>query len=366
MSRTGTATHVPADAAGTSGDAARVRPPARTGCGSREDIGGFWEPLSGIGDAGSFRLPMSPPTGISSAAARPDLVDPATLSQLGGIEFIARVVVEGFLMGLHRSPHRGFSAEFAELRAYQAGDDLRYIDWRMFGRSDRYYVKQFEEETNLRAYLLLDVSESMGWSSQPRTLPSKLWYAKHLAASLALILLRQGDSVGMAAFHDRMTDRVHARGGRRQWHELVRRLRPLEAEGGTSAETALRDLAVRLRRRGLVVLFSDLLVRTDATFTALKFLRHHGHEVLVFHLIDPGERELPPASEARFFDPETQDELLVSVADIRAEYRRAVEDALEEWKRKLRPLGIDYEVVDTDRPLSVGLRAYLRKRERLG
>jgi uncharacterized protein (DUF58 family) len=297
---------------------------------------------------------------------RADLLDPHTLSQLGGIEFIAREVVEGFLMGLHRSPHRGFSAEFAELRGYQSGDDLRYIDWRMFGRSDRYYVKQFEEETSLRAHLLIDVSESMGWSSEPAVLPSKLWYAKHLAASLALILLRQGDSVGMAAFHERIVDRVRARGGRRQWPELVRRIQALEAEGGTSAEGALRDVAMRLRRRGLVVLFSDLLVSRGETLTALKFLRHHGHEVLVFHLVDPGERELPSAPDARFFDPETGDELLVSVADIRDEYRAAVREALAEWQRDLRPHGIDYEVIDTDRSLSLALRAYLRKRERLG
>jgi len=299
-------------------------------------------------------------------ASRPDLLDPATLAQLGGIELLARGVVEGFLMGLHRSPHRGFSAEFAELRAYRAGDDLRYIDWRMYGRSDRFYVKQFEEETNLRAYILLDVSESMGWTSSPGALPSKLWYAKLLAAALALVLLRQGDAVGMAAFHDRIVQRLQARGGRRQWHEVVRRLRPLEAEGGTSAERALRDLAVRLRRRGLVILLSDLLVATESTRTALHFLRHRGHEVLVFHLVDPGERELPPASEARFFDPETREELLVSVPAIRAEYRRAVATALVEWERALKPQGIDYEVVDTDQPMSLALRAYLRKRERLG
>ena len=299
-------------------------------------------------------------------ASRPDLLDTETLSQLGGIELIARQVVEGFLMGLHSSPHRGFSAEFAELRAYQAGDDLRYIDWRMFGRSDRYYVKQFEEETNLRAHLLVDVSESMGWSSDPGVLPSKLWYAKHLAASLALILLRQGDSVGMAAFHDVIVERVRARGGRRQWTELTRRLADLQASEGTSAERALRDLAVRLRRRGLVILLSDLLVRPEETLTALKFLRHHGHEVLVFHLLDPGERELPRVSEACFFDPETNDELLVSIPDIRIEYRAAVADALEEWQNNLRPYGIDYQVLETDQPLSSALRTYLRKRERLG
>ncbi len=295
-----------------------------------------------------------------------DLLDPAALSQLGGIEFVAREVVEGFLMGLHRSPHRGFSAEFAELRAYRAGDDLRYIDWRMFGRSDRFYVKQFEEETNLRAYLLVDVSESMGWSSAPDFLPTKLWYAKHLAACLAMILLRQGDAVGLVAFHDRVAARVRPRGGRRQWPELVRTLRDLDAVGGTSAEGALRDLAIRLRRRGLVILFSDMLVARPETITALKFLRHHGHEVLVFHLMDPGERDLPPGAEARFFDPETGQELLVSAADVRSEYRAAVEGALAEWRAELRPQGIDYEVIDTDRPLSTALRAYLRKRERLG
>lgn len=309
---------------------------------------------------------MTQDRATAPGASRPDLLDPATLAQLGGIELLAREVVEGFLMGLHRSPHRGFSAEFAELRAYQAGDDLRYIDWRMYGRSDRFYVKQFEEETNLRAHILLDMSESMGWSSDPGTLPPKLWYAKLLAAALALVLLRQGDAVGLAAFHDRVEERVLARGGRRQWNEIVRRLRPLEARGGTSAESALRDVAVRLRRRGLVILLSDLLVTPETTRTALKFLRHRGHEVLVFHLLDPGERELPAASEARFFDPETDEELLVSVADMRAEYREAVAAALAEWETSLRPQGIDYQVVGTDQPLSLALRAYLRKRERLG
>jgi len=300
------------------------------------------------------------------ASSRPDLLEPETLSRLGGLEFIARAVVEGFLMGLHRSPHRGFSAEFAELRAYQPGDDLRYIDWRMYGRSDRFYVKQFEEETNLRANLLVDVSASMGWSSRPGELPTKLWYARHLAASLSLILLRQGDRVGMATFDDRIRTRVDARGGRRQWREIARRLAASEAGGRTEARSALRDVAVRLERRGLVLLFSDLLVDPEPTRTALKFLRHRGHEVLVFHLLDPGERELPATGDARFFDPESGDELDVRVADLRAEYREAVAEALAEWEAELRPHGIDYVVLETHRPLSLALREYLRKRARLG
>jgi uncharacterized protein (DUF58 family) len=297
---------------------------------------------------------------------RPDLLDPAALARFGGVEFIARKVVEGFLMGLHRSPHRGFSAEFAELRAYQPGDDLRYIDWRMFGRSDRYYVKQFEEETNLRAYLLLDVSTSMGWSSKPDTLPTKMWYAKHLAASLALILLRQGDAVGFAAFDDQVRARLAPGGGQKQWHEMVRRLEPLEARGRSEAHSALKDIAIRLRKRGLVILISDLLVDAEETRRALRFLRHRGHEVLVLHVMDPGERDLPTTGDVRFFDPESADELQVSVADMRSEYREAVAEALKEWERSLRPHGIEYALVDTDQSFSHALRAYLRKRERLG
>ncbi|MDX1567864.1 MAG: hypothetical protein R3223_08695, partial [Longimicrobiales bacterium] len=186
------------------------------------------------------------------------------------------------------------------------------------------------------------------------------------AASLALILLRQGDRVGLATFDDQIRGRLGARGGRRQWREIARRLASVEARGGTSAESALRDVAIRLHRRGLVILFSDLLVDPEPTRTALRFLRHRGHEVLVFHLMDPGERELPPTGDARYFDPETDEELEVSVADLRTEYRTAVQEAIDEWERALRPHGIEYLVLDTSRPLSTALRQYLRKRERLG
>ncbi|HSJ25409.1 MAG TPA: DUF58 domain-containing protein, partial [Longimicrobiales bacterium] len=196
---------------------------------------------------------------------RADLLHPAELAALGGLEFVARHVVEGFIAGLHRSPHRGFSVEFAEHRMYQAGDDLRYIDWRMFGRSDRYYIKQFEEETNLRGYLLVDTSASMGWSSVPGSLPPKLWYARQLAACLALMLIRQGDAVGLIAFDDAIRARTAPRGGRRHWHDVVRTLESVDAAGRTDPGSALQDLATRLRRRGLVILISDLLVDTSAS-----------------------------------------------------------------------------------------------------
>lgn len=299
-------------------------------------------------------------------STRVDLLHPRDLAQMGGLEFVAREVVEGFLTGLHRSPHRGFSVEFAEHRMYQPGDDLRYIDWRMYGRSDRYYVKQFEEETNLRTYLLIDTSSSMAWSSEPGSLPPKLWYAKQLAACLSLLLLRQGDSVGVVGFDDQVRVTAAPRGGRRHWHEILRSVSSLEASGKTEAANALRDIAGRLRRRGLVILISDLLVDPEATRLALRFLRHRGHEVLVFHLMDPGERELPAVGDARFVDPETQDELPISVADMRTEYRDAVQRAIQEWHDTLVPAGIDYNLLETHRPLTGPLRMYLRKRERLG
>lgn len=300
----------------------------------------------------------------SALRDRADLLEPRELAALGGLEFVARQVVEGFIAGLHRSPHRGFSVEFAEHRMYQPGDDLRHIDWRMFGRSDRYYVKQYEAETNLRAFLLLDTSASMEWASEGQQ--PKLWYARQLAASLALLLLRQGDSVGLVAFDEVSRASVPARGGRRHWYEMLRVLEGVSGSGRTDATSALRDIAGRLRRRGLIILLSDLLVEPEATRLALRFLRHRGHEVLVFHLLDPGERELPGLADARFVDPETSEELPVSVADLRSEYREAVGRALVEWRDALAPQGIDHTVVQTDQPMAHALRAYLRKRERLG
>jgi len=307
--------------------------------------------------------PAPPP---ARASRRADLLSPSELAALGGLELLARSVVKGFLMGLHRSPHRGFSAEFAELRAYRPGDDLRHIDWRMYARSDRYYVKQFEEETNLRAYLLLDVSASMEWSSDPPDLPTKLWYGRLLTAALALLLLRQGDRAGLAVFDDRVRDWVPDRGGKRQWGELVRRLLDARSRGGTDPTEALRTAALRLGQRGLVVLISDLLTEPEATLRALGYLRHRGHEVLVLHLLDPGERRLPGSGEVLLRDPETEEEIRVDVTELQRDYGDAVERALEEWRRQLSPRGIEYHVVDTSAPLGHALRAVLNKRSRLG
>lgn len=302
----------------------------------------------------------------AGGSRRPDLMAPLHVSALGRLEFVARAVVDGFLIGLHRSPHRGFSVEFAENRPYYPGDDIRFVDWKMYGRSDRYYIKQFEEETNLRAYLLLDTSESMAWVSDAERFVPKLEYARLLAASLALLLLRQGDAVGLLAFDDVIRAHVESRGVLRHLHRVVRELDALEGRGGTGAQRALGDVAVRLRRRGLVILISDLLVDSDATRDALHYLRHRGHEVLVFHLMDPAERHLPEAGDALFFDPETDEELRTSSSALRREYGRAVEEAITDWRRVCRGMGADYELVTTDTPVGHVLRRYLEKRARLG
>lgn len=278
---------------------------------------------------------------------------------------MARGIVEGFLIGLHDSPRRGFSAEFAENRSYNKGDDLRYLDWKVYARTDRLFVKQFEEETNLRAYLLLDVSGSMGWVSAADRYPTKLEYARLLAASLSLLLIQQGDATGLIAFDDTIRNHVVPRTTRRHWRRLLGELTALTPNGKTEAGSAIKDLSTRLQRRGLVVLISDLLVDPDTTRTALRYLRHRGHEVIVFHIMDPGELDLPAAGEAIFFDPETGEELGANSAALRKQYRAAVEAAVDSWRKESLRAGADYALLTTDMPLGIALRQFLRKRSRL-
>lgn len=304
-------------------------------------------------------------TGAGSRS-RPDLMNPSDLYDPGRLELIARSVVEGFLIGLHRSPHRGFSVEFAENRPYYPGDDIRFLDWRMYARSDRWYLKQFEEETNLRAYLVLDASRSMRWSSSAMDGFSKLDSGRLIAASLASLMLRQGDATGFVAYDERVRTHISPRASRRHLATILRELVALEGEGGSEAGTAIRDVAIRLRRRGLVVLISDLLVDAEGTQRALHFLRHRGHEVIVLHVMDPGERELPAAGDAVFFDPETGEELRTSSAALRTEYAAAVQSAIARWRSECRGMGADYHMLMTDTPLGVALGHVLQKRARLG
>jgi uncharacterized protein (DUF58 family) len=286
---------------------------------------------------------------------RIDLLDPFEAAKLGGIELVARSVVEGFLSGLHRSPYHGFSVEFAEHRPYQAGDELRYLDWKVLARRDRLYVKQFEEEKNLRATLVLDVSRSMGWAGRADRL-TKCGYAVRLAAALGLILLRQRDATGLIAFDDAVRVAIPPKARSGQWHLLTRTLQSLEAGGGTAAEGALRRVTDVLRRRGMVLFLSDLLLDRDAVLTALRFLRHRGHSVIVLHLMDPSEKDLDPAGEARFVDPETGESVVAAPRDLRADYRATVDGVVRGWRRDCRSSGIGYHQITTTTPFGHALR----------
>ncbi len=291
--------------------------------------------------------------------ARLDLLEPAEVARLGGLEVTTEGVVEGFLTGLHRSPRRGFSVEFAEHRMYQPGDELRYVDWKMLARSDRLYVKQFEEETNLRAMVVLDASRSMGWSGSPGEVLPKLAYAERLVAALALLLLRQRDATGLIAFDEAVRHVTPPRARRSQWGQLCATLAALEAGTGTAAEPALRRVVDQLRRRGLVIFVSDLLLDRRLTLTALRFLRHRGHQVLVLHVMDPAEVALRGPAEARFEDPETGAAVVLRPRDWAAPYADTVRDVVAGWRAACRRSGIAYHRITTDTPFGHVLRAVL-------
>jgi uncharacterized protein (DUF58 family) len=294
-----------------------------------------------------------------TSRARLDLLDPLEVSKLGGLEIITEGVVEGFLSGLHRSPRRGFSVEFAEHRMYQAGDELRYVDWKILGRSDRLYVKQFEEETNLRAMIVADTSRSMAWTGSPGTVLPKLAYAQRLIAALSLVLIRQRDATGLITFDDDVRTVTPPRARLSHWRQLLQVLATLQAGHGTAAEPALRRVIGQLRRRGLVVFVSDLLLERTIALKALRFLRHRGHQVLVLHIMDPAEVSLAGPTEARFEDPETHATVVLRPRDWAGAYRETVRGVVTEWRVSCRRHGIAYHQVTTDTPFGVVLREAL-------
>jgi uncharacterized protein (DUF58 family) len=294
---------------------------------------------------------------------RPDLLDPAMIASLGHIEIVARWIVDGFLTGLHRSARRGFSVEFAEHRPYQAGDDLRYIDWKIAARLDRWVVKQYEEETNLRATIVLDVSRSMDWSGAAARL-TKLAYAEQLSAALALLFLRQHDAVGLIRFDDRVRTSLPPRSRTNHWRRIVAALDEPGTARATHAPEALEAAGRLIVRRGMVVLISDLLLEPEPVLAVLRGMRRAGHQVTVLHIMDPAERDLPSATEAIFVDPESGDEIPATVGDVRAAYRATVAEALDEWRAALTSVGASYEVVSTDTPFGVPLRRAFALRQR--
>ena len=288
-------------------------------------------------------------------------LDPAVVMRLGTLELRARTIVEGFLSGLHRSPRKGFSVEFAEYRQYFPGDDLSTIDWKVFARTDRHVVKKFEEETNLKGYLLLDVSASMSYGAGPLT---KIDYARTLAASLAYLMQKQRDAAGLVTFDDRIRQLVPP--GTRAGHlsAVLHALDAIEPGLTTNAERPLAQLADAMTTRGLIVFISDLLDEPERVIKGLKHLRHRGSDVLVFHVLDKDELTFPFERPVRFRDLEDATEVLASPRDVRAGYLASLDGMMTGYRRALVAAGIDYQLVDTSRPLDESLLAYLSARSR--
>jgi uncharacterized protein (DUF58 family) len=289
------------------------------------------------------------------------LLDPAVLAKIQGLELRARKIVEGYVAGMHRSPYHGFSIEFAEHREYTPGDDLRYLDWKVFGKTDRYYLKQFEEETNLICYLLLDTSESMRYRG-PDAAMSKLEYAQSLAASLAYLVLRQQDSVGLVTFDAQVRQLVRPSGNPTHLQQLLQVMEASVAEKKTNTGAIFHDLAERLRHRGVVVIFSDLLDDVGSMLAGLKHFRHRRHEVIVVHLLDRAELDLPFDRVTLFKGLEELPDVLTDPRALRKAYCKELDAYLRQVAGGCRAQHAYYHLVPTDQPFDGALRALLGRR----
>ena len=288
-------------------------------------------------------------------------LDPAVLARIGSLDLKAKTVVEGVLSGLHRSPKRGYSVEFAEYRKYLPGDALSMIDWKVYARSDRHYVKKFEEDTNLECHLLLDVSGSMSYGSHGVT---KRDYACYLAASLAYLMHRQRDAVGLIAFDDQIVQRLPPSARASHLRTVLLTLERLPRGAKTNVARPLADLAKGLAKRGLVVVISDLLDEPAAVIQGLRHFRQRGTDVIVFHVLDPQELAFTFDDVARFRDVESSSEVFADPAAVRGDYLKAVGGFLDTYKRELGGAGIDYHLLDTSKPLDLALVSYLKARGR--
>jgi uncharacterized protein (DUF58 family) len=301
---------------------------------------------------------------MAAVSSRRDVrfLDPAVIARLGSMELKARTIVEGFLSGLHRSPYKGFSVEFAEYRQYLPGDDLSTLDWKVYARSDRYYVKKFEEETNLEGHLLIDVSASMAYRGGAAM--TKLEYGSVLAASLAYLMNRQRDAAGLIAFDERIVSRLPASARPGHLHAILLTLEKLRAGARSDLGRPLHQLAEALVKRSLVVLISDLLDDPEPVLQGLKHLRFRGTDVIVFQVLDPHEIQFPFRSSSRFRDVETDAQVTADPARVRGEYLQALAELQARYRRELRGVGVDFVTLDTSQPLDFGLLAYLAARER--
>jgi uncharacterized protein (DUF58 family) len=293
----------------------------------------------------------------------PISIDPRTLAKLHGLRLRARHIVEGYVAGLHRSPYHGFSIEFAEHREYAPGDDLRYVDWKVFGRTDKVYLKQYEDETNLLCYLVLDISESMTYKSRTAAL-SKLEYAQCLAAALAWLVLRQQDAVGLALFDSQIRAMIRPAGSPSHLEQLLSAMESARPGKKTATGPILHELAQRLTRRGVVIVLSDFFDDAASLAAGLKHLKHRRHDVAVLHVLDPAELDFPFRGPTEFQGLEEFPAVHAEPQVIRRAYLRELSAFRQALEAACRGQQIDYFLLRTDQPLDAALTSVLATRER--
>ena len=304
------------------------------------------------------------------------LLDPELITRLAPLHLKARTIAEGFIAGLHRSPFHGFSVEFAEHRPYNQGDDFKHIDWKVYGKTERFYVKQFEAETNLRAHVVLDISPSMHFKYHAEW--TKLQYAIHLAAALVYMLNRQRDACGLALFDEEIQFSLPPKSSYGHIQHIFGRLEEELAKESSSSEkrrrsassAALHQLAEQLRRRSLVIILTDLFENVrhhDELISSMRHLKHQKHEVLLFNILEKrSERDLEmPDGKFLFEDMETSEELEVIPAQVREAYRARIEEYLKKFRIACSDAGVDFEEIDTESSFDIALLAWLNKRKRL-
>jgi uncharacterized protein (DUF58 family) len=287
-------------------------------------------------------------------------LEPGALAAIGDLELVSRRIVDGTISGLHRSPFHGYSAEFSQYRHYRPGDDLKYIDWKLFARTDRLYTKQFRETTNLVCQIALDASASMDYAGAAGV--TKFTYARLLAGALAHLVSRQGDAIGLVTYADALKQYLPSRGGQAHLRALLLTLTRTDPSGQTDGAAALGRTIDLLKRRGLLIVISDLYDEREVVERALRRAAHIGHEVVVFHVLSRDEVELPFRDDVELEDPETGRTVLSNGAAAGRPYREAISAFLERWRTRCATYGIDYVRLFTDTPLETGLRAYLRRR----
>jgi uncharacterized protein (DUF58 family) len=290
-------------------------------------------------------------------------LDPLIVAKIDNMALRARLVVEGYLIGQHKSPYHGFSVEFAEHRAYGPGDEIRHIDWKLYGKTDRYYVKRYEEETNLRSYILLDTSQSMTYGSGAIT---KLEYGSYLSAALTHLMLNQRDAMGLVLFDEKIRKFIPPRAAPSHANIIMGALDKIQSANDTQIRPTLDYMAERIKKRGLVILISDLLDDPDQVLIGLNHFRHNKQEMIVFHLLDRQELEFQFGNRTKFRDLETDETITTEPWHIRSAYRKLIEMHQRKYRLGCRNQRIDYVPLFTDQPLDLALNEYLNKRQKTG